>query len=149
VKIWNPETGERLYTLSEPVDGINTIALDPSGRMVAAAGLDKTIRVWSLGEKSGELLNTLIAHEDAILQLAWSPDGATLVSAAADRTIKIFDAKDLTERKALANQPDWVLALRFAPDGKRFAAGRYDGSLTIYDMAQVLSAGGAGKLAAR
>jgi WD40 repeat protein len=117
--------------------------------MVAAAGLDKTIRVWSLGEKSGELLNTLIAHEDAILQLAWSPDGATLVSAAADRTIKIFDAKDLTERKALANQPDWVLALRFAPDGKRFAAGRYDGSLTIYDMAQVLSAGGAGKLAAR
>jgi WD40 repeat protein len=91
-----------------------------------------------LGETSGELINTLIAHEDSILQVAWSPDGKTLLSASADRVIKVFDAKDLTEKKALFPQSDWVLALRFSPDGKRFAAGRYDGSLTIYDLSQTL-----------
>ena len=58
-------------------DGLNTIALDPAGKLVAAGGLDKTIRIWSLGEKSGQLVNSLIAHEDAILRLAWSPDGKT------------------------------------------------------------------------
>jgi WD40 repeat protein len=54
--MWRPASG--LYTLSEPTDGLNTLALDPSGKRVAAAGLDRTIRVWSLGEKSGTLLNS-------------------------------------------------------------------------------------------
>jgi WD40 repeat protein len=102
--------------------------------MVAAGGLDKTIRVWSLGDKSGKLINSLIAHEDTILRLAYSPDGKLLVSAAADRTIKIFDANDLTERAVIPAQPDWVMALQFAPDGQSFAAGRFDGSLKIYPV---------------
>jgi WD40 repeat protein len=118
---------------------VNAIALDPAGKTVAAGGLDKTIRIWALGEKGGELIHTLIAHEDAILQLAWSPDGKTLLSSAADRTIKVFDAAELTEKQSIPSQSDWVLALRFCPDGKRFAAGRYDGSLTIYELGQVLS----------
>ena len=49
-------------------DGVNTIALSPDGKRVAAGGLDKTIRIWRLGDKEGTLENTLIAHEDAILQ---------------------------------------------------------------------------------
>jgi WD40 repeat protein/mono/diheme cytochrome c family protein len=136
VKVWDVATGTRLYTLSEPSDGINALALDPTGTMVAAGGLDKTIRIWKLGDKDGELLNSLIAHEDSILSLAWSPDGKTIVSAGADRTIKIMSAADLTEEKALTNQPDWVYAVRFAPDGRSFAAGRFDGSLSIYDSRQ-------------
>ena len=107
--------------------------------MVAAGGLDKTIRIWSLGEKEGKLLHSLIAHEDAILRLAFSPDGKLLVSTAADKTIKIFKTDDLTEIKTIAGQPDWVLSLEFAPDGKSFAAGRFDGSLTIYPMASMIN----------
>ena len=136
MKHWNPQTGERLYTLSDAIDGINSIAISPDGKQVAAGGIDKTIRIWALGANAGELRNTLIAHEDVILQVAWSPDGATLLSASADRTINFFDSSDLTERKSIPNQPDWVLALRFAAGGKRFAAGRYDGSLTFYDVTQ-------------
>ena len=93
--------------------------------------MDRTIRVWSLGEKSGTLLNSLIAHEDAILQLAWSPDGKYLVSSAADKEVKVFQADDLTLVKTL-RQPDWALSLGFAPDGKSFAVGRFDGSYEIY-----------------
>ena len=130
-------TGERLYTMSEPQDGLNTIALSPTGKFVAAGGLDKTIRIWSLGPKGGTLVNSLIAHEDAILKLAYSPDGKLLASSGADRTIKIFKADDLTEIKTLDHQPDWVMSLEFSPDGKTFAAGRYDGSLEIYNVGQL------------
>ena len=105
MKVWDVASGERLYTLSEPLDGLNTIALDPSGTTVAAGGLDKTIRIWSLGDKGGKLLNSLIAHEDAILQLAWSPDGKYLISSSADKTIKIFKADDLSEIKTVAASP--------------------------------------------
>ncbi len=140
VKVWNTTTGERLYTLSEPQDGLNTIALDPSGKFVAAGGLDKTIRIWELGPKGGTLVNSLIAHEDAVLKLAYSPDGKLIASSAADRTIKIFHARDLTEVKTYANQPDWVLSLEFSPDGRTIAAGRYDGSLEIYNVEKLATA---------
>ena len=101
--------------------------------MVAAAGLDKTIRVWALEAKSGRLLQSQIAHEDAILKLAWAPDGSTLVSASADKTIKVFKVPELAEIKTIAQQSDWVNGLEFAPDSRTFAAGRYDGSLTIFN----------------
>ena len=84
-------------TARDPDLKLNTIALDPTGKFVAAGGLDKTIRIWSLGPKSGALVNSLIAHEDAILRLAYSPDGKFIVSSAADKTIKVFKAGDLTE----------------------------------------------------
>jgi len=134
VKVWDVATGTRLYTLSGPTDGVNAIALSPDGARVAAGGLDKTIRIWRLGEKEGALENTLIAHEDAIVKLAWSPDGEYLASAAADRTIKLFHAADLSEVRALANQPDWAFGLEFAPGGKSLAAGFFNGVLQIYEV---------------
>ena len=134
IKVWDVASGERLYTLGEPTDGINAIAIDPTGKMVAAAGLDKSIRIWALEAKAGRLLQSQIAHEDAILKLAWSPDGSKIVSASSDKTIKVFKAPELTEIKTIAHQPDWTNGLEFAPDGKTFAAGRYDGSLSIYDL---------------
>jgi WD40 repeat protein len=101
--------------------------------MVAAAGQDKSIRIWALETKSARLLRAQIAHEDAILRLTWSPDGAMLASASSDRRIKVFRASDLSEVRTVSSQPDWVYGLEFSPDGKTLAAGRYDGSLSFYD----------------
>jgi hypothetical protein len=143
IKIWDVATGKEIRTLKDHIDAIYALAytpdgkrlvsaaIDPAGRFVAAGGLDKTIRVWELGEKNATLRSTLIAHEDAILKLAWS--GGVLVSAAADRTLKAFAAKDLTSIQDYPVQPDWVMSLAFSPDGKRFAVGRFDGSFEIFD----------------
>jgi WD40 repeat protein len=134
VKVWNPATGERLYTMSEALDGLNALAVDPSGKFVAAGGLDKTIRIWELGEKSATLRSTLIAHEDAILKLAYSRDGKVLISAAADRTLRAFAVSDLTGIEDYPTQSDWVMSLDSAPDGKHFAVGRFDGSYDILEL---------------
>jgi len=109
---------------------VNAIAIDPTGRFVAAGGLDKTIRIWALGEKNGTLLQSLIAHQDAILRLAWSPDGKQLLSSSSDKTVKLFRAADLSELQSFP-ESDWVYGLEFAPDGKSFAIGRFDGGLSI------------------
>ena len=136
IKIWNVETGQRIYTLSDPQDGINAIALDPTGHLLAAGGLDKSIRIWSLGEKSGKLEASLIAHEDAILRLAWSPDGKYLLSSSADRTVRVFKASDLTEVHSY-KEPDWVYGLQWSPDGKAFAIGRFDGTWNVTQVSDL------------
>jgi WD40 repeat protein len=133
VKIWNVATGKRLYTLSDALDGLTSIAFSPSGDQVVAAGYDKTIYVWQLGADDGHLVQSLIADQDSLLALAWSPDGKTIVTASADGSIRFRNPKlDLVA--VIDKQPDWVEALDISPDGTWLAAGRYSGTLSLYDL---------------
>ncbi len=77
------------------LDGLTSIAYSPSGDQVAAAGYDKTIYIWSLGNEDGHLKQSLIADEDSILALVWSPDGKTIITASSDGSIRFRDAATL------------------------------------------------------
>ena len=136
VKLWDPSSGARLDTLSQPTKELNTVSFSPDGKTLAAAGADNRLRVWSVSAKalegSNPILVTTFAHEGAVLKLAYSGDGKTLVSSAADMTVKLWDATNVTERKALPKQADWVQAVAFLPDN-RVVLGRLDGSLSVYD----------------
>jgi WD40 repeat protein len=134
VKIWDVATGERLYTLSDALDTVNTIAFHPSGKYLAGAGADRIIHIWELGDKDGKRVRSLISHEDAINAIAYSPDGTMIVSTGADKAVKLWEAATLNEIKVLEAQPDWVLALVFHPDWKRLVVGRYDGSVVSYEL---------------
>jgi len=128
-------TGQRLYTLSDASDGLTSLAYSPSGDEIAAAGYDKTIYVWHLGENDGHLVQSLIADEDSILALVWSPDGKTIITSSADGSIRLRDAATLNPVRVIDRQPDWVETLGLSPDGRLLAAGRYDGSLSVYTTA--------------
>ena len=134
-EIYSVAASGKVTNLSRSPAADTSPAGSPDGKHVAAAGVDKTIRIWRLGDKEGTLENTLIAHEDAILKLAWSPDGKLLASASADRSVKLFRAADLTEIRAISKLPDWAFGLQFAPAGDKFAAGFFNGTFEIYDVA--------------
>src|SRR5271157_6345132 len=110
------------------------MAYSPSGFQIAAAGYDKTIYVWEVGESDGRLLRSLIADEDSILALAWTPDGKTLITSSSDESIRFRDAATLDPVGVIDHQPDWVEALAISPDGTRVAAGRFNGTLSLFDV---------------
>ncbi|AGA27023.1 c-type cytochrome domain-containing protein [Singulisphaera acidiphila] len=134
VKLWSAlpsgqaEPGRQLF---EGDDSVFAVAFSPDSAQVAAAGSDRTIRVWDV--ESGKLLTTIDDHADWILGLAFSPDGRLLATASRDKTSKVFDWAKKATLATFAGHADTVYSVAFTPDGRRIATGGGDGLIRIWN----------------
>jgi hypothetical protein len=133
VKLWNVEEGHRITTLTEPTKGLNAVAFHPRGHEIAAAGIDKMIRIYEWNGSAAKLKRSSFAHDAPVLALAYTPDGATLFSGSEDRRIKAWDSAALQERHVYDDLPDWPQTLSVNRDGTQLAAGLFNGDLTLFD----------------
>ena len=81
VRVWDPASGA-LVARGEGGEGLLRLAVAPGGRVVASAGLDRTIRLHSVA--SGALVVALAWHEAGVWGLAWA-DSMLLSGDAAGR----------------------------------------------------------------
>ncbi|MBM3461267.1 MAG: hypothetical protein FJX76_04120 [Armatimonadetes bacterium] len=158
VKVWNPETGHLLATLTPPdnVGIVYAIAVSPDGTRLASAQNERVI-LWDL--KSGKPLATWTAHGDYVTAMAFSPDGKRLATAPGGgnpSTSNLMDSKPLDTTAVLwdvsAEKPTAVASLphpqgvqdlrfngggplmspRFAPDGGLLALAGPDENVTLW-----------------
>src|SRR5207249_3367251 len=47
VRLWNPQTGRLLHTLSGHSDWVTQVAWSPDGTRLASGSLDSTVRLWN------------------------------------------------------------------------------------------------------
>jgi WD40 repeat protein len=127
--------GRRLYTLSEATDWVYAVAWHPDGKHLAAAGVDKSIRVWAVSAAGGRVVHSVFAHAGPVTRLAYAADGSTLYSLSEDRTAKAWKTATMEERQVYPAQPETPLALAVRGDHKQLALGRYDGVLVLLDEA--------------
>ena len=77
-----------LQTLNGHESSVWKVAFHPSGRWVASASHDHSIRIWDLTlEQPPRILR---GHEGAVVCLAIAPDGERLVSSGADDTLRLL-----------------------------------------------------------
>src|SRR5262249_21526876 len=114
------------------------LAWQPDGKLLAAAGADKVVRVWDAG--TGKVAKALPALAHGVTALAWQPDGKALAVASSlvqggyeAGTITLYDTTSWQDRSLpqLRVAPVWALA--FSADGKQLAVAGKDNAVRLCD----------------
>ncbi|MCA2211417.1 nSTAND1 domain-containing NTPase [Jidongwangia harbinensis] len=123
-----------------PPGVVQSVAVSPDRRLLAAGGADFAVRLWDLTTpgRPAALDRPRAGHTDTVYAVAFSPDGRTLASGSGDRTIRLWDAG----RPARAAPPGarpagtggTVYALAFSPDGRLLASGGADRAVRLWTL---------------
>lgn len=88
---------------------ILALALTTDGKVLAAGGEDKTIRLWDTAQDCE--MRALAGHRDVVTALAFRPSTPQLYSASRDRTVKIWNVDSRAYVDTLFGHQAEVLAL--------------------------------------
>ncbi|MFJ9389712.1 WD40 repeat domain-containing protein [Nocardioides sp. NPDC101246] len=131
VEVDGDEEVQRLEGLPNPkvtdASPVGEIAFSPDGRLVAGAGLEGDLIIWSV-EDGDEVASTDL--DNGIGSISFSPDG-DLVAVASGDSVSVLDADsgDEVGTVAAAGGADPV----WSPDGRWIAGVTTSGSPTIWD----------------
>lgn len=132
VTVWDVESGEQLFNLSEEETGFVTfLVFAPDDEIFSTSGMDHSVRLWD--GFTGQALGTLGWHSDDITELAFSPDGRYLASASLDGTYRLWKTEVKPSFLDLPQQPSRFSTITFSPDGETLAIGGEDGTISLWD----------------
>ena len=118
---------------SDRVEGIYSIAIDPTSDTYAVANWNNEIEWRNNSDGTQQLIRTIPGHDNTISQVKYSPDGRFIASASWDKTIKLWDAASGKLVNTLRHQ-DGVNSIAFSPDGQTIVSGGEDKTLKIWDI---------------
>ena len=142
IRAWDLIRYRNFRTFTAPTRlSFSSIAVDPSGEVVAAGSLDSfNIHIWSV--QTGQLLDQLSGHEGPVSSLAFAANGGALVSGSWDHTVRIWSIFGRTQTsEPLQLQAD-ILSVAFRPDSNQIAVSTLDGQLTFWSVSESSQEGG-------
>ncbi|MFI0447464.1 helix-turn-helix domain-containing protein [Actinomadura sp. 6N118] len=117
---------------------INTTAFTPDGRVLAAGGDDRTIRLWDVTTPHRPaLLAALPSQPEDVESLVVTPNGKTLISANYDGSVRRWDISDPRHpalRDSLAAHKEAVFRAVLSPDGTTLATASADGTARLWEL---------------
>jgi len=114
---------------------VTAVAFNPSGRQIASASMDKSIKIWNA--ETGAEMMTLLGHSFWVRCLSFSHDGKRIVSVSTDQTIKIWNTVTGKELKSMSlsglSRPEEIVSLAVGPNGKCIVLGGCFGAIKVWD----------------
>jgi WD40 repeat protein len=108
--------GTRRLDWREHVQAVNAVRWAPpcGGPLLATAGMDASVRLWSPAAPTHSVRCWSTAHTGAVRDVRWRADGARLATASFDHTACLLDPETGAADVVLRHD-QWVTALRFHP----------------------------------
>ncbi|MBA3871231.1 MAG: helix-turn-helix domain-containing protein, partial [Anaerolineae bacterium] len=136
VRLWDLHktgTAACIHTFTGHTSWVDGLAFDPSGRFLASASWDGTVKLWDV--RNGCLQQTLTSHTERVCRVAWSPDGRILASGGFEKTIRLWDMEQSSYRAALQGHTAGIADLTFTPDGHNLLSSSEDGTMRLWNVA--------------
>ena len=135
VTLWNVATGRQDgQPLTGQLAAVYSVAFNPGGTVLAAAGADRTISLWRYptGARFGVPIAT---HAHPVHSVAFSPNGLVVASGDAYGEIVLTNRKNGQELHVIPGpgSDDSVGDLAFDPAGNVLAAAYADGTIRLWD----------------
>jgi U3 small nucleolar RNA-associated protein 12 len=130
-------------------EGVTAVALSADGRLVAAALLDSTVKVFFVDTL--KVFLSLYGHKLPVTSLDISSDSTLIVTGSADRNMKIWGLDFGDCHKSIFCHDDTVTGVRWLPDTHRIVTSGKDGEVKMWDgdtfvRIQTLSPGHVGEI---
>ena len=100
---------------------VNHVCFSNSGRRIASASCDHTIRLWN--PRNGQRRAVLIGHTDWVMHCAFSADDTTVISASADQSVRLWDVKTRAPLHVLRGHRDTVNFCLMLKSGRILSCG--------------------------
>ncbi len=143
----NPWAGLKPTLVGQHEQSVADLAFSPDGSLLASAGKDKLIKLWSLG---GGAARTLSGHGAGLMMVDFSADGKLLLSASTDQTVRLWDVASGKAKRTFKDKPKKAIVKEgepevkfpdaimnwaaFYPDGKKIITASDDFGLKVWDV---------------
>jgi WD40 repeat protein len=141
IKLWNVTTGQESHTFQGSQLGVDSVAFNPDGKLLAVGNSDNSIILWdSVNRQEARVLK---GHVSAVSAVAVSGDDKVLASAQAagvagigrQDTIKIWDpVTGQLVRSLIGRHSGHSIGL--SKDGTRLVSGSSGVSLNVWNVSQ-------------
>ncbi|MBP8293864.1 MAG: hypothetical protein KAX65_13895, partial [Caldilineaceae bacterium] len=113
------------------------VAFSPDNRMLATAGADNTIKLWSTTDPLAAPV-VLTGHTGTVFDIEFGRNGSLLASAGADGLVGLWrmgDAPSLL--RLLPGHTDGVARVAFSKDGNWLASASSDSTIRLWNVARL------------
>ena len=144
---------QRLVTTLRAQEMLRTIAFNPGGDLLAAAGLGDRVSVWDVA--SSELRYSLVlapalstTGSAYVWDVAFSPQGDILAAAASDGRLHLWRLGQQVDQEQAGHELPFLAidahqraltCLAFSPDGQLLATGSLDASVRLWSVEELLT----------
>ncbi|WP_159049475.1 WD40 repeat domain-containing protein [Streptomyces sp. NRRL WC-3618] len=107
------------YALDGHTGPVLALTFNPKGTMLASAGADHTIRLWTIPR------TILSGHTGYVNTVDVSPDGRLLASGSQDNSVRLWDVRNSAAPRqisaSITGHTPFVNSVAFSPDGRALA----------------------------